>query len=111
MSGQAREEDAASVHGYNDTRYTMSKPCGNERADPARGSTPLHAAAQRGHYHVTRALLAAGADPTLVDRRRRKPLDLAFASAVGPLIRVLNAASTTGVAAGLGLADIARHVV
>ena len=60
------------------------------------GATPLHVAASRGHHVVACALLAVGADPTVVDARRRAPLDVAFASGVAPLIRMLDAESARG---------------
>lgn len=42
------------------------------------GSTPLHSAAKKGHARAIKLLLDLGADPGVIDHRKRTPLDLAL---------------------------------
>ncbi len=55
-------------------------------------NTPLHGAVRRGHFEVTQALLAAGADPNVVDANKETPLHYAAGRALVETVRDLLAA-------------------
>jgi hypothetical protein len=56
-------------------------------------TTLLHAAVKSGYLEIVNAVLNAGADPTLVDRKKRTPADVARERSEPEMIRFLDAAS------------------
>lgn len=55
------------------------------------GNTPLHAAAEKGYYEVVNVLVAAGADKSILNKKNKKPLDLALQggyTATAELLRI-----------------------
>ncbi|MBK8964760.1 MAG: ankyrin repeat domain-containing protein [Candidatus Competibacteraceae bacterium] len=53
------------------------------------GVTPLHWAASHGNVDTIRALVEAGADPTVPDKRNRLPIDAAHEHGKGAHVAVL----------------------
>jgi len=71
-------------------RLLASHGAAIDAPDPATGTTPLYAAASLGHLEAAKALLDLGANPTLVAKSGRTPLQAAEASkfeAVADLLR------------------------